>query len=52
MVFEGTKLDFVWTGNISGGEYYAPNGVYAYKILYKSKFGDDEIIYGNIVMSR
>ena len=52
MVFEGTKLDFIWTGNISGGEYYAPNGVYAYKILYKSKFGDDEIIYGNIVMSR
>jgi gliding motility-associated-like protein len=52
MVFEGDKLDYTWTGNIAGGEYYAPNGIYAYKIIYKSEFGDDEIIYGNIVMSR
>jgi gliding motility-associated-like protein len=51
-IFEGNKQHFFWTGNVRGGEYYAPNGAYAYKILYKSRFGDDEIIYGHIVLSR
>ena len=51
-IFEGNKQDFFWTGNVRGGDYYAPNGVYAFKILYKSQFGDDEIIYGHIVLAR
>jgi gliding motility-associated-like protein len=51
-IFKGNKQNFFWTGNVRGGDYYAPNGAYAYKILYKSQFGDDEIIYGHIVLSR
>ncbi len=52
VVFEGNKQNFFWTGNVRSGDYYAPNGAYSYKILYKSQFGDDEIIYGHIVLSR
>jgi gliding motility-associated-like protein len=52
VVFEGDKQNFFWTGNVHNGDYYAPNDAYAYKILYKSQFGDDEIIYGHIVLSR
>lgn len=51
-IFEGDKRNFFWTGNVRGGDYYAPNGTYAYKILYKSEFGDDKIIYGHIVLAR
>jgi gliding motility-associated-like protein len=51
-VFEGDKQHFFWTGNVRDGDYFAPNGAYAYKIRYKSKFGDGEIIYGHIVLSR
>jgi gliding motility-associated-like protein len=51
-VFEGNKQNFFWTGNVRGGDYFAPNGIYPYKILYKSKFGDDEIIFGHIVLAR
>jgi gliding motility-associated-like protein len=51
-IFEGNKQNFFWTGNVRGGDYYAPNGAYSYKILYKSQFGDDEIIYGHILLSR
>jgi gliding motility-associated-like protein len=51
-IFEGNKQNFFWTGNVRGGDYYAPNGAYAYKILYKSQFGDDEIRYGHIVLTR
>ena len=52
VVFEGNKQNFFWTGNVRSGDYYAPNGAYSYKILYKSQFGDDKIIYGHIVLSR
>ncbi len=51
-IFEGNKQQYFWTGNVRGGDYYAPNGAYAYKILYRSQFGDDEIIYGHIVLTR
>jgi gliding motility-associated-like protein len=51
-IFEGNKQQYFWTGNVRGGDYYAPNGAYAYKILYHSQFGDDEIIYGHIVLTR
>jgi gliding motility-associated-like protein len=52
IIFEGDKNHFFWTGNVRNGSYYSPGGTYAYKILYKSQFGDDEIIYGHIVLSR
>ena len=52
LIFEGNDQNYRWTGNVRGGEYYAPNGAYAYRILYKSQFGDDKIIFGNIVLSR
>jgi gliding motility-associated-like protein len=51
-VFTGNKQNFFWAGNVRGGDYYAPNGTYSYKILYKSQFGDDEIIFGHITLSR
>lgn len=51
-IFEGNKQNFFWTGNVRGGDYYAPSDIYSYKILYKSEFGDDEIIYGHIVLAR
>jgi gliding motility-associated-like protein len=51
-VFTGNKQNFFWTGNVRGGDYYAPNGTYSYKILYKSQFGDDEIIFGHITLAR
>jgi len=51
-IFEGNKENFFWTGNVRGGDYYAPNGIYSYKILYKSQFGDDKIIFGHIVLAR
>jgi gliding motility-associated-like protein len=51
-IFEGNKQQYFWSGNVRGGDYYAPNGTYGYKILYKSQFGDDEIIYGHIVLTR
>jgi gliding motility-associated-like protein len=51
-VFAGNKHSFFWTGNVRGGDYYAPIGTYSYKILYRSQFGDEEIIYGHILLSR
>jgi len=51
-IFEGNKQNFFWTGNVRGGDYYAPSDIYSYKILYKSEFGDDEIIYGHIILAR
>lgn len=51
-IFQGNKQHFFWTGNVREGDYYAPNGIYSYKILYKSQFGDDEIIYGHINLLR
>ncbi len=51
-IFEGNKQQYFWTGNVRGGDYYAPNGAYAYKILYRSQFGDDKIIYGHIILTR
>ena len=51
-VFEGNKQNYFWTGNVRGGDYYAPIGTYSFKILYRSQFGDDEIIYGHIVLTR
>ncbi len=51
-VFTGNKQNFFWTGNVRGGDYYAPNGTYSYKIIYKSQFGDDEIIFGHITLAR
>ncbi len=51
-IFAGNKQNFFWTGNVRGGNYYAPIGTYSYKILYRSQFGDDEIIYGHILLSR
>lgn len=51
-IFEGNKQQYFWSGNVRGGDYYAPNGAYAYKILYRSQFGDDKIIYGHIILTR
>lgn len=52
IIFEGNKQNCSWNGNVGGGDYYAPDGAYAYMILHKSQFGDDQIIFGSIILSR
>ncbi len=52
IIFEGNKNNFYWSGNVRNGDHYAQDGTYAYRILYKSKFGDSEIIFGHVLLSR
>ena len=52
VVFEGDKNDYVWTGNVRNGEYFAPDGIYTYRIVYSSEFGDDAAIDGHIALFR
>lgn len=36
MIFQSKDINIPWTGNVKGGEHYAPNGLYPWKITYRS----------------
>jgi gliding motility-associated-like protein len=51
-VFQGDLSNFYWVGNVRSGETYAEDGVYLYRILYSSDFGDDSEVNGHIILFR
>ena len=52
VVFESESLEPKWIGNMLGGEYYVPDGVYVYRI--EVHFNDDsaEVFQGHITLLR
>lgn len=35
VVFDSRDLEQVWTGNVKGGEYFCPDGIYNYRVVYQ-----------------
>jgi gliding motility-associated-like protein len=35
MVYESRDIDQVWTGNVKGGEYFCPDGIYNFRVVYQ-----------------
>jgi gliding motility-associated-like protein len=53
VVFESRDINHPWTGEVSDGEYYAPNGVYNWKSIFISKStGDRKDLTGSVLLMR
>jgi len=51
-IFYSTDPDEVWTGNVKGGDHYAPNGLYNYRLRWKGSRTDAEEFSGTIELMR
>lgn len=52
VVFESESLEPKWIGNMLGGEYYVPDGVYVYRIEVHFNDVSAEIYQGHITLLR
>ena len=52
VVFESESLEPKWIGNMLGGEYYVPDGVYVYRIEVHFNDVSAEIFQGHITLLR
>jgi gliding motility-associated-like protein len=52
VVFESESLEPKWIGNMLGGEYYLPDGVYVYRIEVHFNDVSAEIFQGHITLLR
>lgn len=52
-IFETTDVTKYWMGNAEGGEYFVPDGVYVWRIVYKGVGIVDELqAMGHVVVTR
>ncbi|MCH1576130.1 MAG: choice-of-anchor L domain-containing protein [Flavobacteriales bacterium] len=51
-IFYSTDPDEFWTGNVKGGDHYAPNGLYNYRLRWKGSRTDAEEFSGTIELMR
>ncbi len=51
-IFYSTDPDEIWMGNVKGGEHYAPNGLYNYRLRWKGSRTDAEEFSGTIELMR
>jgi gliding motility-associated-like protein len=51
-IFYSTDPDEIWTGNVKGGDHYAPNGLYNYRLRWKGSRTDAEEFSGTIELMR
>jgi len=52
VVFESESLEPKWIGNMLGGEYYVPDGVYVYRIEVHFNDVSAEVFQGHITLLR
>jgi gliding motility-associated-like protein len=52
VVFESESLEPKWIGNMLGGEYYVPDGVYVYRIEVHFNDVSAEVFQGHIILLR
>lgn len=53
LIFETDQIDQPWTGDVRGGEHYAPYGVYVWKILLQNSYTFEiEEISGHVTLIR
>ena len=52
VVFESEDLEPKWIGNMLGGEYYVPDGVYVYRIEAHFNDVESEVFQGHITIIR
>ena len=52
LVFHSEDPDEVWIGNVNGGEYYAPAGMYNYRLKWKGARTDAEEMLGTFELMR
>ena len=52
VVFESEDLEPKWIGNMLKGDYYAPDGVYTYRIEARFKTVDAQLFQGHITLLR
>ncbi len=52
VVFQSTNPEDHWTGDVQGGDYYAPNGVYTWIINYSGFNLETEHISGTVIVIR
>jgi gliding motility-associated-like protein len=52
-VFETEDPEDFWNGNVQGGEYFAPDGVYQWRAIVPSAYGPDRLEFtGTVVLMR
>jgi gliding motility-associated-like protein len=51
-VFHSTDPEDVWVGNVKGGDHYAPEGLYSYRIIWKGARTDSEELLGTFELMR
>ena len=51
-VFHSTDPEEVWVGNVKGGDHYAPEGLYSYRLLWKGARTDSEELRGTFELMR
>jgi len=51
-VYYSNDPDEVWLGNVKGGDYYAPTGLYNYRLRWKGSRTDAEELSGTIELMR
>ena len=52
LVFHSEDPDEVWIGNVNGGEHYAPEGMYNYRLKWKGARTDAEEMLGTFQLMR
>ena len=51
-IYSSTDPDEIWMGNVKGGDYYAPVGLYNYRLRWKGSRTDAEELSGTIELMR
>ena len=51
-IYSSTDPNEIWTGNVKGGDYYAPTGLYNYRLRWKGSRTDAEELSGTIELMR
>jgi gliding motility-associated-like protein len=53
LIFSATDPTVPWNGGVDGGNYFASNGVYAYRVMVRSlESGVTEIVTGSVELLR
>ena len=51
-IFHSTDPQEVWTGNVNGGEHYAPEGLYGYRLKWQGSRTEAEEMLGTFELMR